>query len=892
MAPKRPSDGDLILPPSSTKLPKPEPTIAQSPPPAQHALPGDFSGPVKKKLANSSRTGQACDRCKVRKIRCDPRPEGCSPCAQNRTPCKTTDRITGRATTRGQVEALEGENAHLRSQLAELQAQLKDLGVEPRTPAHANLVPPPNTSWASPGAPNDWNETSQRPATPPHMPDYAPACGLENSKPLPQFKHASFGDNYLGLSSPDPLLSNIKGTSISVFGQDIDITDFVDSQKYDNSAMTYKHFIRIAMNIDRVEPVPLPGYQDLSEYCKIYLRSLNPYTMLVDKRDLMHLVWRLGNEPHFEPTAAETSTLHGVLATLKYQIAVRNGQSSIEDAIQHYRYALSFYQELLLSHTWRDVQALAILSHHLRNFPKPGAAWYMSSTTFLLAVELGFHRSHKAWADGSSKMDTLEIEMRKRIFWTMHALLINLSGKLGRPLPICLDEVDVEFPEALDDSLPGEDINVTPFRKCSFQIGIQIAKFTVHLSRLFGTLYSLSRMDKSSYADTVRLLEAGLRQWKDEQPYELQDPNRASRDDFVFALFLEYWYQEYILLLYHPAVCRSREPTVISSNSDRCLVASQKMLHTCDELRKLRSLDIPWINAVTYIAAIFTTLFINFQRKDQMASADMAKLRKDMDQWVDVIGAWGQLLGSGNRLQHAIHSIVERSLSDISDSIFKRTASQSLAQVALQAPQEPPPADMYTNGNHHGPYANSASTTGESTMTTSNQGYTNPPATAMYAFNNGTTSNSNAVAHHSTGGYEQRSYANDQESAMAPSHAAALQAAASNAASSRSEDHYGYNNAQITNNGQHPYASTNGVSPEDWSRFSRTYIQQTTPQGDYLNTATTLMALGSGRDGGSQSHTNESQGMGDGSVMQGLGTNAMQWPGVQTGFHSNGHPGL
>ncbi|PVI05299.1 hypothetical protein DM02DRAFT_715847 [Periconia macrospinosa] len=897
MAPKRPSEGDLNLPPATKHL-KTESSATQSPTPVQqhpqHALPSDYSGSVKKKLANSSRTGQACDRCKVRKIRCDPRPEGCSPCAQNRTPCQTTDRITGRATTRGQVEAMEGENAYLRSQVAELQAQLKDLGVEPRTPAYNNLAPSTGPSWSSSGATSDpWNEASQRQTTPPHMPGYAPASGLEKNKPLPQFKHASFGDNYLGLSSSDPLLSNIKGTSISVFGHEIDITDFVDHRQYDNSAMSYNHFIRIAMNIDHVEPVPLPDYHELSEYCKIYLRSLNPYTMLVDKRDLMNLVWRVGNEPHYKPTAAETSTLHGVLATLKYQIAVRNGQSSIDDALQHYRYSLSFFRELLLSHTWRDVQALAILSHHLRNFPKPGAAWYMSSTTFLLAVELGFHRSRKAWADGSSKMDKLEIEMRKRIFWTMHALIINLSGRLGRPMPISLNEVDVEFPEPLDDSLPGDDVNATPFRKCSFQIGIQISKFTVHLSRLYTTLYSLSRVDSSSYADTVRRLEAGLRQWKEEQPYELQDSGRASRDDFVFALFLEYWYQEYLLLLYHPAVCRSRDAGVISSNSDRCLVASQKMLHTCNELRKLRSLDIPWINAVTYVAAIFTTLFIHVQRKDEIGSVEMTKLRDDMDQWLQVMGDWGQLIGSGNGLQQAIRSIVERSLGDINESIFKRTASQSLAQVALQTPQEPPATSVYTNGNPHAPYANPTGTTSEPVVAASNQAYTTPPATSMYAFHNGITGTANSVPHHATGGYDHPPYANSQDSSMTSSHAAALQAATSNAAPPRPEDQYVYSNPPVGNNG-HPSAyGTNGVSPEDWIRFTRTYMQQTPPQGDYLNTATTLMELGSGRDAVSQAPGNEGQSsLSEGPLMQGPGASPMQWPGVQTSFHSNGHPGL
>lgn len=430
---------------------------------------------------------------------------------------------------------------------------------------------------------------------------------------------------------------------------------------------------------------------------------------------ILSQVWQIGNEPHFQPTAAQTVLVHMVLASLKYQISIRNGQAALmEDSHGHYRYALSFFKDLLLSHTWQDVQALALISYHLRNFPKPGAAWIMISTTFLLAVELGFHRSAKAWADTAGNMDKLEIEMRKRIFWALHALASNICGKLGRPMPISMDDIDIEFPEPLSDCLPGEEANLTHFRQCSFQVGIQVAKYTVLSSKLYGTLYAVNRSSRS-YEDTLKHLEDGIQQWREELPSELKDPARASQDDYIFALYLEYWHQEYRLLLHHPAVCRSRDPEVINSNFDKCLSASQKMLHVCMEMRKLRSLDIPWINAVVHIAAVFTTLFIYFQRKDQLSSVDMTKLRNDMDQWIDLMGECGQLLGktaapvfahfpiliwitgSGERLKNAIANIVERSLSSISESIFKKTAS-----LALQ-PQESPAAAVYTNGNHQVP---------------------------------------------------------------------------------------------------------------------------------------------------------------------------------------------
>ncbi|KAI9684154.1 MAG: hypothetical protein M1829_003424 [Trizodia sp. TS-e1964] len=121
-----------LSPPAGMKLPQKRPSPSS---PSQTSgsnkmakneffSPEDFSNSVKKRLMSSSRTGQACDRCKVRKIRCDGLRGGCSPCSQNNTPCRTTDRITGRATSRGYVEDLEDRNRELEERVKELEARL------------------------------------------------------------------------------------------------------------------------------------------------------------------------------------------------------------------------------------------------------------------------------------------------------------------------------------------------------------------------------------------------------------------------------------------------------------------------------------------------------------------------------------------------------------------------------------------------------------------------------------------------------------------------------------------------------------------------------------------------------------------------------------------------
>jgi hypothetical protein len=559
----------------------------------------------------------------------------------------------------------------------------------------------------------------------------------------------------------------------------------------------------------------------------------------------------------------------------------------MDESHAHYQYACSFYKDLLLGqHHLEDVQALAMICHHLRNFPKPGAAWIMTSLTYLFALELGLHRSVKNWSDAASKPSELEVEMRKRIFWTMNALQMNLAGKLGRPMPISNEDIDVEFPEPMNDCLPSEEASLSPFHQCSFQVGIQIAKYTVWELDLYKTIYAV-RYTPRSYVESLKRLEAGIQQWKDELPVELRDPSRASQDDHIFALYLEYWYQEFQLLLHHPAVCRSVDPAILSSNLDKCMDASQKMLHNCTEMMHKKSLDIVWINTVVYIAAVFTTLFISSMRKERLSPGDMTRLKTDMATWINVLGECSQLSGTEDKMKKAISNIVDQALGNINESIVKRTATESLARVAMHTKQQPnpPPAIYDTTGYNEQQYTANTSGPADPTLT---QGSAYPALTdsgnMAISYN---LANQMPVTQQTSNAFDQPTYIKvDEEGSMNPSHAAALAAAATSNTPQAPHNTYGYaqNLPQVSNSHQPTYVANN-YSPQDWRQWTQTYMQQQVgPPGEYLNTATTLMALG-GRDGASQDHGHGQDGQTH--IDQGQ-VSHYHWPGVAFPGAANG----
>lgn len=118
----------------------------------------DWSAMVRAQIRGSQRTGQACDRCKVsnnlpsyhfwhilllslhmytsiiyvfdllnltpgfflfqlRKLRCDPHPDGCAPCTYISKPCCVTDRVTGETYIRGTFKRMQEKIDALQTQV-------------------------------------------------------------------------------------------------------------------------------------------------------------------------------------------------------------------------------------------------------------------------------------------------------------------------------------------------------------------------------------------------------------------------------------------------------------------------------------------------------------------------------------------------------------------------------------------------------------------------------------------------------------------------------------------------------------------------------------------------------------------------------------------------------
>lgn len=237
-------------------------------------------------------------------------------------------------------------------------------------------------------------------------------------------------------------------------------------------------------------------------------------------------------------------------------------------------------------------------------------------------------------------------------------------------------------------------------------------------------------------------------------------------------------------------------------------------------------------------------------------------------------------------MKKAISQIVNQALDNINESIVKRTATESLARVALHTKQQTnPPSTVYDTGSYN-----------EQQYTTNTTGSTDPTLVQGSGYSNLTDGGNIAMPYNlgtqmavnqQNNAYDQQPYIKVDEDSINPSHAAALAAATGSQPPNNS---YTYTQSvpQVTNSHQPTYVANN-YSPQDWRQWTQTYMQQPVgPQGEYLNTATTLMAMG-GRDGAPHNVAHAQDGRGQAHIDQShLGH--FHWPGVAFTGPANGAP--
>lgn len=115
--------------------------------------------------------------------------------------------------------------------------------------------------------------------------------------------------------------------------------------------------------------------------------------------------------------------------------------------------ALSFDPTLRESISMTSIEAMMLLViYHLRSSSHP-SVWYMIGLAMRTCIDFGLHREARY-----QKLRPHQAESRKRLFWSVYIIERYTAWSLGRPFSIAEEDIDVQSPLNIDDSITDDGI--------------------------------------------------------------------------------------------------------------------------------------------------------------------------------------------------------------------------------------------------------------------------------------------------------------------------------------------------------------------------------------------------------------------------------------------------
>ncbi|KAK4935479.1 hypothetical protein LTR10_023466 [Elasticomyces elasticus] len=598
--------------------------------------PAQYSDAVRKKLAATSRTGQACDRCKERKMKCDTDPIACQPCRQKGLRCFTTDRVTGHARERGETDRAENELQYLKEQLAAYQIRYG-----PLQHFDTNGTVPPKVK------------------DPMAVPLGFPAASIPEAR-------------YVGWPAPEnsaPLCSGpVKGTVVDILDGTIDIADWDSEMMQDYPKDTVNRFnlsrtsiINTITGFQQVEDPKAPPREEALRDANHFLIIMSQYVPVVHRPTFMEVVHKFYDQPA-SMTAPERVQLFVVFAIIAHQSAVRNHYQSaekFEDSHRYLHYALGFYRDLWHDKSIASMQAMALIIVHFRNLPKPGISWNYTHKVLVRAIELEYHRDPDKIELPEGEDDPLSKELRKRVFHSILAVCVTTGCRVGLPAPWQFQHIDLPLPKPIRDSeISKQGISSDLSGLCDFWPCLQLAKLLPLLTELHNHIIAV-RKPAAEYLQTVDALNTKIMAWRQDWDesikYESKDVNLH-----VATLLIETWAAEYQLNLYHPVCCASDDPEVMDRHLDICHKASKRLLQAFHTLSsRYKGVDFTWHSTLAYATGFGITLYVYGRKKGPMTLEQFEAMRNELKGWMSLMAYADLVLRTGNHLQGLFHQRVQ-----------------------------------------------------------------------------------------------------------------------------------------------------------------------------------------------------------------------------------------
>ncbi|CEL03687.1 Putative Finger protein [Aspergillus calidoustus] len=530
------------------------------------------------------RVTRACDRCKKRKVRCTgQRP--CHVCIEASTTCSYNASYT-----RGRQPAV----------------RVTDLG-------------PPARLAAGPRALQDKSQRTIR--CPPNSTATDPASHdallqgnlLPNSEPVsrtsPEPAEADLEGHYVGPSSGLSFLARVQKR----FQQSVALPRGISVFNFGDSSLPYDDACSLTGETAPIIPdltfAMLLHREDTAALVRRYFDFAVPVDRFLHRPTIEQWFDEFyetrGVMRERDAAPAQTAVLFMIFAIAQEHTVPKLSPIEANTSGRYFRAA---NQQLskesgpvrLASIQARLCQCLWLLSQSRINH-----CWSLFGTVSRLIFALGLHRYRQA---SSSTMTQVEIECRRRTFWSAYSLDNYLSTALGRPRTFNDKDIDQQFPSCVDDQdIPKstDSLTLPADRGLSTMFGpVSYAKLSQILSGVLSDIYSIKAMSMTERFSLTAKYMNQVRAWRAELSDFLgQSSSNAAPLVLIYQrqqniLNLAYWHTVILinrpLLLANFARLTNRTSTTqrqdqerqvhVAESVDECLNAGMEIVRVVDRM--------------------------------------------------------------------------------------------------------------------------------------------------------------------------------------------------------------------------------------------------------------------------------------------------------------------
>ncbi|KAF7195563.1 Transcriptional activator protein acu-15 [Pseudocercospora fuligena] len=621
------------------------------------AVRGDVGGDEGSTSGQVAHTLTACTRCRQRKTRCDPGLPRCTPCERTNSICEYYDSTRGHNVNRNYVVWLQHKVRELESELERVENDEAD---DPEAMMRAASVR----------------------------------------------VHDTKEGKYLGPSSGIAITRLVMQLA-KQFTDSKSIKDIVPEQRARQIKELYaqeqaKPTSKVYPLISDVAATDLPNRALADLLVQLYKLKVQPMYPALHEPTLDRDIELVYSAPE------QASPYQHFVCRMVIAISLQKMDTQYAGlADSYYLAALKYMERVVKPMDLQTLQCFALMAEYSLLTPTRTAIFYVVGIAVRLLQALGLNEEKtitRGQRDGTTNY--LEIDMRRRIFWSIMVMEYGLSHSIGRPsmLATSQDHIDVGWFETCDDKyITPEGIDPgAPRPTLKKWVAIHFYKMRLLQLEIRRKLYQCKRTEPKDDSDPWFIrMEAKLTAWRDAAP---------SQDEGIGLdkIWFIGRYNTMIVFLYRPS------PQVPRPSLDaalKCYDACEYNIYMQKEQILKRNVDLTWIFTQSLFMAINTMLwtlsYVEVRRKYKREAVEkhlevaMDAIQMASERWPGVASAV-QLY---QNLITAIMKIYEKegdipiSASTPSDAnspgsmfpdAYNRSRATSPATVSTQSVQTPP----------------------------------------------------------------------------------------------------------------------------------------------------------------------------------------------------------